>query len=247
MALVTGASSGIGKAIAQRLAQHKMKVVACGRNIERLQELAEEVSRSSEGKIIPVQCDLRNEQNILSMFDGIRSNPELGCVDVCINNAGVMNSAPILSSTTDKWTEMLDVNVTALCICSRESVKLMKEKNVDDGFIINICSMSGHRVVSSPGSGFYSATKFAVTALSKSLTNELQSMKSSIRVMQLSPGLVETELHERGLGKKSAKRILSSIETLKPEDLADSVVYGLSAPSHVVVSDILMRPTEQMN
>lgn len=244
VALVTGASSGIGKAIASRLAQHGMKVVACGRNMERLQELSE-TCLSHSGSIIPVQCDISKEEEILSMFGRIKS--EFGGLDVCVNNAGVLNDAPLLSSATDKWREMLDVNVLAVCICSREAVKIMREKKIDDGFIVNICSMGGHRMVYKPSAHFYCATKFAVRAISDGLVTELRSMKSNIRVMQLSPGLVATEIFERGQGKKTSDKLLSSIECLKPDDVADSVIYGLSAPPHVMITDILVRPTEQVN
>lgn len=244
VALVTGASSGIGKAIASRLAQHGMKVVACGRNIERLQELSTEC-QSLTGSIIPMRCDMRVEKEILDMFERIRV--ELGGVDICVNNAGLINNAPLLSSPTEKWREMLDVHVLALCICSREAVKSMRERKVDDGFIVNMCSLAGHRMVYRPTSHFYCATKFAVKAISDGLVSELRSLKSNIRVMQLSPGLVETEIFERDQGKKASDKVFSKIECLKPDDVVDSLIYGITAPPHVLVTDILMRPIEQSN
>lgn len=244
VALVTGASSGIGKAIAARFAKHGMKVVASGRKMERLQELAVEC-QSFPGSIIPMQCNLREEKEILDMFEKIRV--ELGGVDICVNNAGLINNAPLLSSPTDKWREMLDVHILALCICSREAVKSMRERNVDDGFIINMCSMGGHRMVYRPTSHFYCATKFAVRAISDGLINELRLLKSNIRVLQLSPGLVETEIFERDQGKKASERTFSKFQCLRPDDVVDSVIYGITAPPHVLVTDILIRPTEQSN
>lgn len=247
VALVTGASSGIGRAIALKLAQHKMKVVAVGRNIERLQALAEEAFISNGGKIIPVQCDVRDERSVQSVFSRIRADDQLGCVDVCVNNAGLLIDAPLLTGTTEQWKEQLEVNVLASCICSRESVKLMREKNVDDGFIINLCSMAGHRVKPNPMHHFYCATKFFIKSMSEGLVNELYLQKSNIRVMQISPAKTETEIFERALGTERSNQILNSTEPLKTDDITDCVIYGLSAPSHVLITDVLIRPTEQLD
>jgi len=140
----------------------------------------------------------------------------------------------------------LDVNVIALSLCTREAVKLMLSASVDDGHIINISSMGGHRVLPNPSNHFYSCTKFAVTSLTEGLHNELRALKSHIRATQISPGMVETELFERARGKETSDRLLSAIKVMKPNDIADSVIYALSAPAHVQVKDILLRPTEQM-
>lgn len=240
MALVTGASSGIGRAIAVRLAQHEMKVVACARRLERLQELSE----TERGAIIPMQCDLRSESDLLAMFQRIRA--ELGGVDVCVNNAGLGHIVSLMSGSTDKWREMLDVNVLALCICTREAVKSMRERDVDDGYIFNIGSISGHFTSNTAGGlSFYSATKHAVATYSNALTGELKETKSRIRVMEISPGLVETEMVERVAGKRAADKLFSSIEALSVDDIADVVIYGLSAPPHVQIVDVIIRPVDK--
>jgi len=121
----------------------------------------------------------------------------------------------------------------------------MKNRKIDDGHIINISSMSGHRVVSSRPTHFYSATKHAVKALTDGVRNELREMKSNIRITEISPGLVETEFQVRMSGEAAAEKVYSKIKCLQADDIADSVVYALSAPPHVQVHDILMRPTNQ--
>jgi len=247
VAVVTGASVGIGRAISLKLAANRMKVVATGRNLEQLESLREEHSKQhseSEGQIYPVQCDLRQEADILSLFD--RVVKEHGGVDVCVNNAGLSKTAPLLSGSTDDWREMLNVNVLGLSICCRESVKSMRSRNVDDGYIINICSMGGHRLgPRGNASNFYCATKFAVNALTEGLRSELRGINSHIRVSQMSPGRTETEFFERAQGKEKANELLQQFECLTAEDIADCVVFTISPPPRVEIKDIMIRPTEQ--
>ena len=136
VALVTGASVGIGAAVVRQLVKNGMKVVGCSRSIDKIEAIKSELS-SAKGELIPVKCDLRNEQEILDMFKMIKQN--LGGVDVCVNNAGMANAAPLLSGETKDWREMIDVNIIALSICTREAIKQMREKGTDDGhfFLIN--------------------------------------------------------------------------------------------------------------
>lgn len=243
---MTGASVGIGAAIAKALVRHGMKVVGCARTVEKIEKLAAECqSAGLSGSLIPYKCDLSNEEEILSMFSAIKTLHQ--GVDVCINNAGLAHPEPLLSGKTECWRTMMDVNVLALSICTREAYQSMKERNVDDGHIININSMSGHRVVPSSTVHFYSATKYAVTALTEGLRQELREAKTHIRATAISPGLVETEfafrLHSDDPEKAAAT--YASIKCLEADDIASSVVYALSAPPHVQIGDILMRPVEQ--
>ncbi|KAG7279363.1 hypothetical protein CRUP_001271, partial [Coryphaenoides rupestris] len=153
VALVTGASVGIGAAVARVLVQQGMRVVGCGRSVDKIEKLAAECqSAGYSGTLIPYKCDLCSEEDILSMFSAIRTLHQ-----------GV------------------DVNILALSICTREAYKSMKERNVDDGHIININSMSGHRVIPSADGHFYCATKYAVTALTEGLRQELREAKTHIR------------------------------------------------------------------
>ncbi|XP_033374825.1 dehydrogenase/reductase SDR family member 11 isoform X4 [Parus major] len=243
VALVTGASVGIGAAVARALVQHGMKVVGCARSVDKIEKLAAECqSAGYPGTLIPYKCDLSNEEEILSMFSAIKTLHQ--GVDVCINNAGLARPEPLLSGKTEGWRTMIDVNVMAVSICTREAYQSMKERNIDDGHIININSMNGHSVVPQSVVHFYSATKYAVTALTEGLRQELREARTHIRAT-----------------------------CLKAEDMANAVIYVLSAPPHVQVTvqqrsaqcripvqncsstpagvlqigDIQMRPTEQIS
>ena len=234
-ALITGASSGIGAAIARKLAQNGYRVIAVARRHERLQALAAEFP---DGAIVPEVTDLRQEAEILSLF---QRTQEKGGVDVLVNNAGLGHRAPLMSGSSEGWREMLDINVLALTICTREALQQMRRG--DQGHIINIGSMAGHRVL--PGSTFYAATKFAVRALAEGLRQELRQAGSNIRVSAVSPGLVETEFAAKLDNPEQAKETYGRFPVLQPEDIAGAVWYLLSQPDHVQVHDVLVRPTQQ--
>ncbi|XP_071353138.1 dehydrogenase/reductase SDR family member 11-like isoform X2 [Trachinotus anak] len=247
VALVTGASVGIGAAVAGELVRSGMKVVGCARDVDKIQKLAAECQTAGHsGVLVPFKCDLNNEEEILSMFSAIKAQHK--GVDVCINNAGLAHPESLLNGQTSGWKNMLDVNVLALSICTREAYQSMKERNVDDGHIININSMSGHRVVQSAYTHFYSATKYAVTALTEGLRQELREANTHIRATCISPGVVETEfalrLHRNDAEKAAA--MYSKYEPLKAIDVANAVTYVLSAPPHVQIGDVQMRPVEQL-
>ncbi len=239
-ALVTGASSGIGQAIARRLCAEGMKVVCCARRTERLEALRAELE-GAEGELWPITADLRDEAQILSMFATTRER--FGGVDVLINNAGLGYLAPLTSGATERWREMLELNVLALCICTREAVTDMRSRG-DSGHVVHISSMSAHRVP--PQSGVYSATKFAVRSLTEGLRQELRAQGSKIRVTAISPGFVET-----GFAAVWNQRPEAAAETygrypvIQADEIADMVTYALSRPPHVQIHDLLVRPTDQ--
>lgn len=240
VALVTGASAGIGYATALRLAEAGMKVAVCARRMKRLEALARE-AEPTPGEILPVQIDLKDEAQLRTLFDRVRKT--WGGVDVLVNNAGLGHQAPLMSGDTEAWREMLELNVLSLCICTREAVQDMQRRGVA-GHIIHISSMAGHRVP--PGSGVYSATKYAVRALTEALRLELREAGSATRVTEISPGFVETEFaahYHRSEDK--ARGIYSHIKVLESQDVAEAVYYVLNQPEHVQIHDVLMRPTHQ--
>ncbi|KAK2881248.1 hypothetical protein Q8A67_018516 [Cirrhinus molitorella] len=245
VALVTGASVGIGAAIAKSLVQHGMKVVGCARNVKQIENLAAECVRSGfSGTLIPYKCDLTVEDEMLSMFTWIKGQHK--GVDVCINNAGLAHPEPLLSGKSSGWRNMMDVNVLALSLCTREAYQSMKERKVDDGHIININSICGHRVINHADGHFYTASKYAVTALTEGLRQELREAKTHIRATCISPGLVETEFAYRLFSENPeiAVATYKRIKCLEADDIANSVVYVLSAPPHVQIGDIEITPVE---
>jgi len=238
--LVTGASSGIGLAIAQAMVKEGMTVFGCARREQQLNDIARQLE-SANGRFIPKICDLRDINAITNMFTEIRQ--ETGGVDVLVNNAGLGKKASLLDGDTEDWRTMLEVNVLALCVCTREAISDMRKRG-DNGYVIHISSMSGHRVPN--GSGMYSASKFAVRSLTEGLRQELRGVQSGIRVSAISPGFVETEFAERYTGSKElAAQTYSRFTVLQAQDIAEQALFLLKSPPHVQIHDILVRPTEQ--
>ncbi|KAM9853841.1 dehydrogenase/reductase SDR family member 11-like [Aulostomus maculatus] len=247
VALVTGASVGIGAAVAKELVRYGMTVVGCARDLEKIQKLSSQCqSIGHSGVLVPFKCDLTVEEEIVTMFSAIKAQHK--GVDVCINNAGLAHPDPLLSGKTSGWRNMLDVNILALSLCTREAYQSMKERNIDDGHIININSMSGHRVAPYSDAHFYSATKYAVTALTEGLRQELREAKTHIRATCISPGVVETEFASRMYqSTDKAAALYTSFKPLEAIDVANAVTYVLSAPPHVQIGDVHMRPVEQVS
>ncbi|XP_077996483.1 dehydrogenase/reductase SDR family member 11-like [Glandiceps talaboti] len=245
VALVTGASAGIGAAIARVLAEHGLKVYGCGRNVEAIRKLSDELkSTTAKGTLHPIKCDLRQEHEILAMFDEIKKSD--GGVDVCINNAGLSHISSLLDGKTEDWREMLDVNILALCICTREAVKQMREKNTEEGHIIHISSMSGHRIeMGAFDTNFYTGTKHMIKGITEGLRQELWGSNPSIRVTAISPADVETRFNYSMYGEDIGRQLYAEKKCLEPTDISDLVVYVLKAPLHVQVHDILVRSIEQ--
>lgn len=239
-AVVTGASSGIGWAVARRLAEGGMNVVVCARRKQRLDELVDQIEADG-GCALAVQTDLRDEDDIDALFDA--TEEAFGGVDVLVNNAGFGKDQSLFEGDTDTWRAMLEVNVLALAVCTRKALNDMQRREAA-GHIIHIGSMSGHRVPG-PG-GMYSATKYAVRSLTEGLRRELRARGSEIRVTAVSPGFVETEFAEKYHdSKQKAEETYSRYKVLQPEDVARTVAHILSVPQHVQYHDVLMRPTHQ--
>lgn len=240
VALVTGASSGIGRAVAERLAGEGMRVVVCGRRQGLLNELAELLGGRG-ADVLPVAVDLRREGDIAALFARVRA--EWGGTDVLVNNAGLGRYAPLVDGQTDAWREMLELNVLALCVCTREALSDMRRRG-DDGHVVHVSSMAAYRVP--PQLGMYAASKYAVRALTEGLRAELRAFGSGIRVSSVSPGYTETEFTSVYYqDEEKARRAYARFKVLSPEDVAEAVAYLLGQPPHVQVHDVLLRSTEQ--
>ena len=240
VAVVTGASSGIGMAIARQLSTLGMKVILMARREAALHALAKELNAQG-GHAFVYPINLRDTEALERILGEIQE--QHGAIRLMVNNAGLGHHAPLLSGSTAHWREMLEVNVLATCVCTREAVQQMRAHG-DWGQVIHISSMSAHRVPE--GSGVYSATKFALRSLTESLRKELREVSSLIRIAAISPGFVETEFaahYHRSEAK--AEEIYSQYPVLQADDVARSLVYILSQPQHVQVHDLLLRPTQQ--
>ncbi|GBN36652.1 Dehydrogenase/reductase SDR family member 11 [Araneus ventricosus] len=247
VALVTGASMGIGAEVCRALVQHGMVVVGCARSVDKIKAIAEEDAlKTSPGRLIAIKCDLKEESDILSMFKEIRQR--FGRIDVCINNAGLGENAPLLTGSATEFRNMLDVNVMALCICTQQAVQLMRESGIDDGQIIHISSILGHKLSTAvPGAHFYCGTKHMVQALTEGLRRELKASGSRIKVASIGPGVVETEYLVNYWRKDPTIDPYSFLRTFDPlqsKDIADTVLYILRAPAHAEIHDIIIQPME---
>jgi NADP-dependent 3-hydroxy acid dehydrogenase YdfG len=241
VALVTGASSGIGWGVALALGRAGMRVVVTGRRKEQLGALVGLLNdNEAEGLAIP--ADFSREEDIAEMFERIRS--EWGGVRVLINNAGLGYQEDLAQASTKSLRELLDVNVLALTICMQEAIKDMESAGF--GQIINISSIGGHRVSFGKQFGMYSATKHAVKALTEAMWGELAAKGSPIKIGTISPGRVETEWHAKAFGDVGkAQQGYAEMKPLQPDDIADAVCYLLGTPPHVQINDITLRPIGQ--
>ena len=239
VAVVTGASSGIGEATVRALAVEGAAMVAGARRKDRLDRLVEAVTREG-GKAIAVECDVTDEEQAHDLVR--RAVVEFGRIDILVNNAGVMLLSTVGKGLSDQWRQMFEVNVMGLLYATEAAIGHMKEQQ--SGHLVNISSVAG-RKVTRDSSGVYAGTKHAVNAISEGLRQEL--LDDNIRVSIVGPGAVETELPDH-ITDEDAREGLSgllSLERLQAEDIADAIVYAVTQPERVSVNEILLRPTQQ--
>jgi NADP-dependent 3-hydroxy acid dehydrogenase YdfG len=239
VAVITGASSGIGEATVRALAAEGAVVVAGARRKERLDGLADEVTLGG-GKAIAVECDVTDEVQAHGLVR--RAVEEFGRIDILVNNAGVMLLSTVGKGLSDQWRQMFEVNVMGLLYATHAAIGHMKEQG--SGHLVNISSVAG-RKVTRDSSGVYAGTKFAVNAISEGLRQEL--LQDGIRVTIIEPGAVDTELPDH-ITDEDAREGLSGLlrlERLQAEDIADAIAYAVTQPDRVSVNEILIRPTQQ--
>jgi NADP-dependent 3-hydroxy acid dehydrogenase YdfG len=237
-ALITGATSGIGRATATLFAKNNYKVILCGRREDRLLEVQKELSEFTETHTL--LFDVRDKK---AVFKKINSLPEtFANIDVLINNAGNAHGLdPIQNGDLDDWDAMIDINVKGLLYVSKAVIPIMIERK--SGHIINIGSVAGKEVY--PNGNVYCASKFAVDALNKSMKMDLNPY--GIRVGAIHPGLVNSEFSEvRFKGDvERAANTYKGIQPLVPEDIADIIHFVVSRPYHVNIADLIIMPTAQ--
>jgi NADP-dependent 3-hydroxy acid dehydrogenase YdfG len=244
VALVTGASSGIGEATAEILAQHGAAVALVARRIDRLDDLAAKL-KSDGASVLPIQADVANRDEAYEAVDRVAA--EFGRLDTVINNAGVMLLGPIENAPVEEWERMVNVNLLGLLYCSKAALPhLLKAadgepRGVAD--LVNVSSVAGR--VPRLGSGVYNATKHAVGAFSESLRQEVTGRH--VRVCLVEPGAVTTELvsHNRPEIRDQMSQRFAGTQRMDAADIADVIDYIVSRPRHVAINEVLVRPTEQ--
>lgn len=244
VALVTGASSGIGEASAKALAKQGAAVAVVARRGERLRDLAKAIEGDG-GKALVIEADIASQDQATSVVEQTVS--ELGRLDTVFNNAGVMLLGPAEDAPIEEWDRMVDINVKGLLYVAHAALPHLFKAAEDSprrvADLINTSSVAGRRARS--GSGVYNLTKFGVGAFSEALRQEVTGRH--VRVSLVEPGAVATELqsHLRDEIREQAASRFADMEILQSEDIADAVVYIVTRPRHVAVNEILIRPTEQ--
>ena len=237
-AFFTGATSGIGKATAQLFAKSKIRLILCGRRVEKLQQLKEELEKITDVTIL--QFDVRDKTAVLNAIDSLPQSFKK--IDILINNAGNAHGlSSIQDGNLDDWDAMIDINVKGLLYVSRAILPQMVKRN--NGFVVNIGSIAGKEVY--PNGNVYCASKYAVNALNKAMRIDLN--KHNIRISAIHPGAVETEFSEvRFKGDvEKAKSVYLGYKALQAEDIADIIYFVVTRPYHVTIEDLVVYPTAQ--
>jgi NADP-dependent 3-hydroxy acid dehydrogenase YdfG len=244
VALVTGASSGIGEATAKRLAAEGAAVAVGARRVDRLEKLVAEIADAG-GTAVAIEADVTDRAQAEDLVE--RTVKTLGRLDTVVNNAGVMLLGPALDAPIEEWERMVDLNVKGLLYVAKAALPHLL-KGADEGprmvaDLVNISSVAGRRARS--GSAVYNATKFGVGAFSEALRQEVT--ERHVRVSLVEPGAVATELssHNRPEVLEEIKGRFGSLERLEAPDIADAIAYIVTRPRHVAINEILVRPTEQ--
>lgn len=244
VAVITGASSGIGEATAMQLAQLGASVALVARRRERLQELAERIGAEG-GRALVIEADIGSREQAEDAVE--RTVSELGRLDTLVNNAGMMLLGPIEGAPLTEWEQMLSVNVAGLLYCAHAALPALLAAAGDGprrvADMVNISSVAGR--IARLGSGAYNLTKFGIGAFSESLRQEVT--ERHVRVSLVEPGVVETELssHNRPEIREQISGTFAGIERLRADDIADAIAYIVTRPRHVAVNELLIRPTEQ--
>ena len=244
VALVTGASSGIGEATARALARAGGAVAIAARRKDRLDELAREIEQHG-GRVLAIETDVTDRAQAEAAVQ--RTVAEFGRLDTVVNNAGVMLLGPMLDAPVEEWDRMIALNLQGLLYVTHAALPHLLQaaagepRRVSD--LVNISSVAGR--VARSGSGVYNLTKHGVGAASESLRQELAARH--VRVSLVEPGAVDTELptHVREEVREQMMQRFGAIERLQAEDIADAILYIVTRSRHVAINEVLIRPTEQ--
>lgn len=241
IALITGATSGIGQATALKAAEAGFDIIITGRRAERLETLAKEI-RNKGVDVLTLNFDIRQAMEVDKAIGSLTDKWKN--ISVLVNNAGLaVGVSPIQEGILDDWERMIDTNIKGLLYITRAVAPLMIAQNC--GHIVNLASIAGKEVY--PGGNVYCATKHAVDALSKAMRTDM--LKHNIKVTNIAPGMVETEfslVRYKG-DAAAAKNVYKGLTPLTNEDIADTIIFAITRPAHVCLNDIVIMPTAQAN
>ncbi len=228
VAVVTGASAGLGLAFARALMAKGAQVFGLSRRLEKLEAIRDELGE----RFHPLPCDVTDEVQVKRAFEAVKR--EAGRLDILINNAGLGKFGRVDELSVDHWTVQIETNLGGVFRCTREAVPLMKRQNAKTGFgghIVNIASIAG--LIGNPQLSAYNATKFGLRGFSEALMKELR--EDNIKVTCICPGSVDTHFAS-GSGSRGAAN------PMQPQDIADTVIHVLEGPANYLISEVVMRP-----
>ncbi|XP_053947768.1 farnesol dehydrogenase-like [Anastrepha ludens] len=235
IAVVTGASSGIGTAVVKDLVREGVIVVALARRLDRLDAIRNSLPQDQQLRFYARKCDVTVEKDVNDTFDWIEQT--LGGVDILVNNAGVLIQGSLLTQELSAINQVLQTNIVGVVHCTQRAFKSMRARNFD-GHVILINSLTGHNVLQHPvdevpNFNIYGPSKYAITAINEVLRQEFRGYKTKIKISSVSPGFVDTEI---------VPESFQSDCMLRPEDISAGIVYALGTPPHVQVHELTIKP-----
>ncbi|XP_037935025.1 farnesol dehydrogenase-like [Teleopsis dalmanni] len=242
VAVVTGASSGIGAAVVKDLVNAGLIVVGLARRVQRVEELKEQVAAGKQQNLHARQCDVSNEDSVNEAFDWIEKN--LGGIDILVNNAGIYRAGNLCEQETNLVQEVLQTNVMGVVYCTKRALKSMKARSFS-GHVLIVNSVAGHRVFNTgilkmPSTNIYSPSKFAVTAMTEIYRQEFNNLETKVKITSISPGLVATEIVPEQYKEMMSNHILQS------EDISNAVLFAISTPPHVQIHELTIKPVGEI-
>ncbi|KAH8419767.1 hypothetical protein KR009_002294 [Drosophila setifemur] len=235
VAVVTGASSGIGAAVARQLVTSGVVVVGLARRVDRMEALKEQLPQEFQSRFHPIHCDVGVLDSVTAAFDWIEE--QLGGCDILVNNAACLFPGQILTLEWEQLQQVMNVNLMGVVHCTRRAFRSMQQRDVD-GHVVLINSLTGEHIINPPGDelqvlNMYPLTKHGITALLEVLRQELRGFKTKIKVTSISPGVTDTEILPGGYG---------ALPMLQPDDIAAGIMYAIATPPHVQVHQLTIKP-----
>uniref|UniRef100_A0A1I8PK58 Dehydrogenase n=1 Tax=Stomoxys calcitrans TaxID=35570 RepID=A0A1I8PK58_STOCA len=242
VAVVTGASSGIGAAVIKDLVKNGVRVVGLARRYERVEDIKKDLAPDVRNNLTAIKCDVCSTKSVNKAFDQIID--ELGGVDILVNNAGLYQPGQLSTMDIISAQKVLQTNVMGVVNCTQRAFKSMKERNAD-GHVILVNSLTGHYIpgfngVEAPNLNMYAPSKFALRAMRDIYRQEFIGLGTKIKITSVSPGLVDTEMVPDFVKANVGPAIL------KPEDISSSIMYAIATPPHVQVHEMIVRPVGEV-